>query len=88
MMDPAVVDTVFADVLAHLFGPSSPQSNLPTGVTAACSGRSNLLPNVTAAGSGQSNSSPGITTTCSGPSHSNKFKFPFTSLLTLLQGPT
>ncbi len=73
-VDFAVVDTVFADVLAYHFGPLSP--------------RSNSLPNVTAACSGQSNSPPGVTTTCSGPSHGNKFKFSFTSLLTLLQDLT
>ncbi len=36
----------------------------------------------------QSNSPPGVTAACSVRSHGNKFKFPFISLLTLLQGLT
>ncbi len=35
VVDP--IDGVLADVLAHSFGPSSPRSNSPSGVTAACS---------------------------------------------------
>ncbi len=38
--DNVVVDRVFADVLAYPFGPSSPRSNSPPSVTAACSVRS------------------------------------------------
>ncbi len=72
-VDFVVVDTtdgVVADVLAYSFGFLSPQSNSPPGVTTAYSG--------------QSNSPPDVTAVCSGRSHSNKFKFPFTFLLTLL----
>ncbi len=58
IVDPT--DGILADVLAHLFGLSSPRSNSPPSVIAACSGRS----------------------------HSNKFKFSFIFLLTLLQGLT
>ncbi len=36
----------------------------------------------------RSNSPPGVTAACSVRSHGNKFKFPFISLLTLLQGLT
>ncbi len=58
IVDPT--DGVLADVLAYSFGPSSPQSHLPPGITAACSMRF----------------------------YGNKFKFPFISLLILLQGLT
>ena len=38
MVDP--IDWALANVLSHLFGPLSPQFNLPPGVIVACSGQS------------------------------------------------
>lgn len=42
VVDLAIVDIVFANILVYLFDPSSTSSNLPLGIITACFGQSNL----------------------------------------------